>query len=216
MEKLTPLEYGKYYHIYNRGINRQKIFFEERNYHFFLKRYAQYIHPIVDTYAYCLLGNHFHFLVRIKTIEEQLAQQSLTSDNESESIPLQILKTAEVMKPTQQFSNFFNSYAKAINKSYNRTGSLFEKHFGRIQVDSDQYFMYLVTYIHRNPQKHGFVKDYQTYPFSSYHAIRHQKNSRLKVADVLDWFSNVPNFENCHTSWHNEQQIAHLIGNDFD
>ena len=73
MPKRIPLEYGKYYHIYNRGNNRENIFFEDRNYHYFLKLYAKHVEPVADTYAYCLLYNHFHFLVRIKTVEEQEA-----------------------------------------------------------------------------------------------------------------------------------------------
>lgn len=59
------------YHVHNRGNNRENILVEERNYQHFLKLYAKYIEPVGDTYAYCLLGNHFHFLVRIKTMEEQ-------------------------------------------------------------------------------------------------------------------------------------------------
>jgi hypothetical protein len=67
MSKPTPLRYGEYYHIYNRGNNRENVFIEERNYPYFLKLYAKHVEPIADTYAYCLLRNHFHVLVRIKT-----------------------------------------------------------------------------------------------------------------------------------------------------
>jgi putative transposase len=71
MTSPTPLQYGQYYHIYNRGNNRENIFFEERNYRYFLRLYVKYAEPVADTYAYCLLRNHFHFLVRIKTVGEQ-------------------------------------------------------------------------------------------------------------------------------------------------
>ena len=71
MPKPVPLQYGKYYHIFNRGNNRENIFIEERNYRYFLKLCAKHITHVADTYAYCLLRNHFHFLVRIKTMEEQ-------------------------------------------------------------------------------------------------------------------------------------------------
>jgi len=71
MTSPAPLEYGEYYHIYNRGNNREDVFFEERNYRHFLSLYAKYILPNADTYAYCLLRNHFHLLVRILTQEEQ-------------------------------------------------------------------------------------------------------------------------------------------------
>jgi len=71
MSKPIALKYGKYYHIYNRGNNRENVFFEERNYHHFLNLYVKYIELVADTYSYCLLPNHFHLLVRIKTVKEQ-------------------------------------------------------------------------------------------------------------------------------------------------
>ncbi len=71
MTSPTPLQYGQYYHIYNRGNNRENLFYEERNYRYFLKLYARHVQPVVDTFAYCLLHNHFHSLVYIKTEEEQ-------------------------------------------------------------------------------------------------------------------------------------------------
>lgn len=92
------------------------------------------------------MKNHFHFLVRIKTESE--------------------LQTSQVY-PSKNFSNLFNAYAKAINKAYGRTGSLFEERFGRIEVTSDAYFAGLIFYIHFNPQKHGFVKDFREWPWSS-------------------------------------------------
>jgi putative transposase len=67
MPKKTPLEFGAYYHITQRGNNREDIFVEDRNYPYFMKLYTKYIDPIADTFAYCLLKNHVHFLVRIKT-----------------------------------------------------------------------------------------------------------------------------------------------------
>jgi putative transposase len=70
-----PLQHGQFYHVYNRGNNRQNLFIEERNYAYFLKLYARRVEPVTDTYAYCLLPNHFHVLVWIKTPEEQEAYQ---------------------------------------------------------------------------------------------------------------------------------------------
>jgi putative transposase len=66
MKPLSPLQPGLYYHVFNRGNNGEDLFREERNYSFFLKLYGKYITPVADTYAYCLLRNHFHVLLRIK------------------------------------------------------------------------------------------------------------------------------------------------------
>ncbi|MBF8283376.1 MAG: hypothetical protein HW378_2291 [Anaerolineales bacterium] len=70
MSDPIPLHPGQYYHIYNRGNNRENVFREERNYPYFLKLYAKYIEPIAETYAYCLLRNHFHLLVRIREVRQ--------------------------------------------------------------------------------------------------------------------------------------------------
>lgn len=61
-----PLKINQYYHIYNRGNNGQLIFFQERNYSFFLKQYAKYMNPYWNTFAYALLPNHFHLFIQIK------------------------------------------------------------------------------------------------------------------------------------------------------
>ena len=71
----TPLCYDTYYHIYNRGINRENIFIQERNYVHFLNLYGKYIETIAETFAYCLLRNHFHMLVRIKSANEMRAEE---------------------------------------------------------------------------------------------------------------------------------------------
>ena len=114
----------------------------------------------------------------------------------------------------QQFNNLFNSYAKAINKAYNRTGSLFQKRFGRIEVTSDSYFLALINYIHRNPQKHGFVEDFQDYPYSSYQVMLSDKATRLKREEVLAWFAGKERFEQFHGVAADAKPIEHLIVDD--
>ncbi len=69
----APLEFGQYYHIYNRGNNRENLFVEEREYPYCLRLYGKYILPVAQTFAYCLLPNQFHFLIRTYTEEEQEA-----------------------------------------------------------------------------------------------------------------------------------------------
>jgi REP element-mobilizing transposase RayT len=204
-----PLQYGCIYHIYNRGNNHENVFYEERNYHHFLRLYARYVLPVADTYAYCLLRNHFHFLVRIKTTEEQEAYQ------ETQRVQNQTHRV-KVRRPSQQFSNLFNAYAKAINRAYERTGSLFENPFGRVLVSSDTYFCRLITYIHQNPQKHGFVDDLREWPFSSYHAILSSKQTKVARQAVLDWFGGADAFRAAHKRTLDDGQIAPLVPDDFD
>ena len=197
MHDFVPLEYGQYYHIYNRGNNSENIFIEERNYPYFLSLYVKYIEPIADTFAYALLRNHFHLLVRIKDVVDLAGFENLPGLN-----------------PTQQFSNFFNSYAKSINKAYGRTGSLFQKRFGRVPVTSDAHFMALVRYIHFNPQKHGFVSDFWEYLYSSYQAMLSDKATRLKRDVVLEWFGDRAAFVEFHRDLPGLGDLADLVGDD--
>ena len=152
MSKESPLIANHYYHIYNRGNNGENLFIQECNYHYFLKLYIRHIYPIADTYAYCLLRNHFHLLVKMKPDLPGFENlEGLTTYNYS-----------------QHFSNLFNAYTKTINKTYQRSGSLFEKNFKRILINSDSYFTQLICYIHHNPQKHGFTDNFRSYPYPSY------------------------------------------------
>jgi REP element-mobilizing transposase RayT len=195
MQKLAPLVVSQFYHIYDRGINRENIFFEERNYRYFLDLYIKYITPVADTYAYCLLKNHFHLLVQVKETFE-------------------VSETSKVLDPNQQFSNFLNAYAKAINKAYNRTGSLFEGRFGRIPVTTDAYLMTLIHYIHFNPQKHRFVADFRDWPYSSYHTLRSDKTTKLRRAEVIEWFNGRDEFDRFHQQQVDEKRIGALVADD--
>jgi hypothetical protein len=165
--------------------------------------YAKHIEPIADTFAYCLLPNHFHLLVRIKAEEEQ----DLTGT---------LRENLSGLVPSRQFANLFNAYTKAINNAYSRTGALFERPFDRKLVDSDAYFTQLVIYIHQNPQRHGLIADFRDWPYSSYITHLSAQPTRLKREIVLDWFSGPQQLVRQHQGRINESQIAPLIGEDFD
>lgn len=192
------LHFGTIYHIYNRGVNRCNLFNQKANYLYFLKLFTKHVAPITDVYAYCLLPNHFHFLLRIKEVSEILADWP----------------GVHVKEPKQYFSNMFNAYARSFNNRYGRTGSLFQRPFGRIPVTSDAYFLTLITYIHRNPQKHGLVDDFRDWPYSSYDAILHDKPTRLDKTAVLEWFDGRDNYIDMHRTDPDETQIETLIGGD--
>ncbi|MBI5303685.1 MAG: hypothetical protein HY868_16235 [Chloroflexi bacterium] len=198
-----PLVHGGYYHIYNRGNAGENIFREQRNYPYFLTLYAKYIEPVAETFAYCLLRNHFHLLVRIRERETCQVSKDLTG-------------LSKVLNPSQQFSNLFNSYTKSINIACGRTGNLFQRPFGRIRVTNHEYFANLVHYIHVNPQKHGFIDDFREYPYSSYQTFRSAKPTRLNRDVVLEWFGGGDNFKMIHDLPLDTQAIVELIGNDGD
>jgi len=188
MSKTINLEYGKYYHIFNRGVNRTNIFYKSANYYHFLRLYEQYIDPIAETYAYCLLKNHFHLLVRIKNPN-----------------PDRVL-----LPPFRYFSHLFNAYSQAVNKQEKRTGTLFERPFHRLEVDTEEYFRQLITYIHTNPVKHRFTEDYRYYPWSSYWKILSPKKIKLNREQVITWFKNENEFILNHETT-NTFEIAEII-----
>ena len=177
------LEQGKYYHIYNRGNNREDIFKNTENKNYFLRLYQKHLSTLVTTYAYCLLGNHFHFLVKVDS---------------------------DPRKVTQGFSNFFNAYAKAFNKVNKRTGSLFEKNFRRIWVDNESYLKDLILYIHLNPELH-FRADFSDYEFSSYRKILQSDNSILNVEEIIEIFGDRSNFVQVHHNRHYEVNEKFLL-----
>ena len=105
----------------------------------------------------------------------------------------------------------FNAYAKAFNRAYGRTGTLFQRPFGRIRVQSDAHFAVLVAYIHRNPVHHGFVKDLEDWPFSSHRAILSDHPTAVARESVLDWFDGQEGFRTAHQVAVDEHAITPLV-----
>jgi putative transposase len=162
---------------------------------YFLKLYKKHISPIASTYAYCLLGNHFHLLIRIreeKEIYERLEEPKQTHfiNLPEKDIPLFL---------SRRFSHFFNAYTKSINNTYERTGSLFERPFKRIAIEDDNYFTQLIYYIHFNPQKHGIIDDFKNYQYSSYAPLLSDKLTTIEREKVFEWFFGRHGFLNFHS-----------------
>ncbi len=201
MEKKEPILHGNYYHIYNRGNNGIDVFLQNENYYHFLNLYAKYIEPIAETYAWCLLKNHFHLLVRIKE----------KSEINKDELSYSTIEKPKVIDPSRQFSHLFNAYTQAINKRHNRTGSLFETTFERKIVTSERYFQQLIFYIHNNPVHHGFVKQMSLYPWSSYDSILSNKPTKLKRKEVVELFGDKENFIYYHSQQQNLNEINDLI-----
>jgi len=196
MQKPETLQPGNFYHIYNRGINSCNIFTEDRNYGYFLKLYEKYIFQIADTFAWVLMPNHFHFLVKIKNI-----------NNNSDRVlnPVRVIKPNKKTTPSLQFSKLFNAYAQAFNKQEERHGALFERPFKRKLVEDEDYLRDLILYIHNNPVRHGFCEKPEQYPWSSYHSYISEKSTKLQRKSVISWFDDISNFKFVHN------EIADLV-----
>ena len=132
---------GHYYHVYNRGAGKGRMFFTPGNYEYLIKlipRYSQRYGAGVS--AYCLMPNHYHFLLRQET-----------------DVPL------------SKFVNvLFNAYVQALNKQQGRSGALFEGRFRHARVEREEYLLYLCRYIHWNPVKAKLVAKPEDWPYSNY------------------------------------------------
>lgn len=223
MTSPSPLLYDSYYHIYNRGVNRENIFIEERNYDLFLKLLEKHLLPVVDLVAYCMLRNHFHVLVRVKS-EEAIKTLRVCSINNPDTKrecfpneqPDQSVKPLGSSHVSDRFSNFFNAYAKTINKAYGRTGSLFQHPFGRVPITTDKQFWNVIAYIHQNPQKHGFVKDFRDWKYSSYGVILNEKPNGINRQELMKWFGGRENYLSLHNQWVTDAQAKWFAGSGFD
>ena len=192
------LQLETYYHIFNHGNGDDNLFREEKNYDFFLKKYHQHIDPIADTVAWCLMKNHFHLLVKIKSGEEVAPTfpkfETLEKlENQSNFI-------------SKRFANFFSSYTQAFNKVYKRRGSLFLKNFRRKEIPEDGYLRILIRYIHLNPIKHGFTNNLLEWEYSSYDTFT---SNQSKLTTIL--FGDEANYRFVHQqSLHNFSEYERL------
>jgi REP element-mobilizing transposase RayT len=173
-----PLYKGDIYHIYNRGNGNENIFYKHENYIYFLNQYYKFIGNLVDTFAFCLLPNHFHLLVRIK------------------------IDAPEIL--SKAFRNFFISYSMSINKQQGRKGSLFQRGFKRKLIDDEKYFYAAIYYIHSNPVHHKMIQKLNNYKYSSYNILISEKNTRLQREEIFDWFNGKENFIEYHIKKRNK------------
>ena len=137
----VPFACGEYYHIYNRGAGRREIFFEEVNYRYILRQAYKYSRKFqLSIIAYCLLPNHYHYLIR--------------QDGE---IPLSKFP-----------QSVFGGYSRALHYRYDKSGTLFEGRYQAKHVSTDRYLLQLCCYIHANPVLAGLVPHAEDWPYSDF------------------------------------------------
>ena len=186
----VPLLPGRVYHLFNHAVGEELLFRENTNYVYFLNRMKKYFPPVVKIYAYTLMPNHFHFVVKIQ--ERPVLLQCYNKEKEK---PSDEELAAFVM---QQFSNMFNGYAKAYNKRYERRGALFIDYLKRREVLNMNYFKNLICYVHCNAVHHQFCNSPYEWIFSSYAAYFSDQETILDRATVLNSFNGLEDFLNSH------------------
>jgi REP element-mobilizing transposase RayT len=159
---------GQYYHIYNRGAGKGKIFFNDGNYQYLLRLVREgYQKHGATIIAYCLMPNHYHFLLR-----------------QDSDVPLS--KFMQVL---------FNSYVQALNLQQERTGTLFEGRFKHKRVEKWEYLIVLCRYIHLNPVKAGLVTRPEDWVYSNYREWTGMRESEfVDKAFVKDHFASADEY----------------------
>lgn len=188
-----------YYHLYNRGVEKRKIFLDQQDYAVFLSYLKKYLdteseeskpHQLsqeIDLLAFCLMPNHFHLLVK------QHSQTGITK----------LIRAVST------------SYALYFNRKYNRVGTLFQGKYKAVLVTKDSYLLHLSRYIHLNPSD-----NFKTYPYSSYHYYLGYKHAGwVKFKEILMNFRTAQrqNLKDCFSYQsfiedHQENETA-ILGN---
>jgi REP element-mobilizing transposase RayT len=226
----TQFEFDKFYHIYNRGIDKKPIFLNEDNYHFFIRKYQKYIWPVAETVAYCLMGNHFHFIIKIRSLDELAAlpqkperfvlvgangpewkRDATAATDAPDLTTFEKLSNLRGSTPTAepadchsvvypQFKKLFQSYAMAFNKQQNRCGTLFQTPFKRALINSEDYLRDVIRYVHKNPVQHNMVLQIEQWHWSSYNLILQNEFTWLRQSTVMELFGHKMMFINYHSS----------------
>lgn len=188
--RTTPFVNQEFYHLYNRGLEKQLIFTNHRDYSRFIQTLFYYAiqnpkpklslyrqsktfpininKKIVDIVCYCLMPNHFHLLVR---------QQQNNG-------------ISEFMR------RFIHSYTKYRNVKYKRQGPVFQGVFKAVRVKTDEQLLHLSRYIHLNPLVSLLIKDLKLYPWSSYHSyINSNANEPLIKDNILSFFKSASDYK---------------------
>ncbi len=185
-------EKGNLYHIYNQGNNRQKIFFNEKNYHFFIRKIGFYILPYTDILAWCLMPNHFHLMVLVNEIEVNtpgFTQSETRSINDSIGIMLRTY-TRAINKQEGFSGSLFRKETKAecLNNPIKQRPYFLKNNLGtniKISNPENQYPQVCFDYIHQNPVKANLVINEFDWEFSSakdYVGLRNGKLINKEIA----------------------------------
>ncbi len=211
--RTTPFIKNNFYHIYNRGVEKRKIFIDEGDHLRFIQtlQYYQFSGPkprfsthhrfkikdfsnnpkIVEIICYCLMPNHFHLL--LKQVKE---------------------------KGIQEFSSkVLNSYTKYFNTKNRRIGPLLQGQFKAVPVENDEQLLHLSRYIHLNPFVSELSKYRENFPFSSFAEFISSSNNSICVKEyILDFYKNPQDYRSFvknHASYAKDlEKIKHLLIDD--
>ena len=158
------------YHVYNQGNNQQQLFYAEDDYKRFLELYSSYVLPYSDVLAWCLIPNHYHFMLSVKENCVPVMQGNIMLDSVSNG-----------------FRNLSGAYAHEYNKAYHKSGSVFRPKTKSKNLSDDKSFMSYLNcfyYIHQNAWRHGIVSHVSLWKYSSYHFYAGTRKQSICNSDL--------------------------------
>jgi putative transposase len=209
IKTITPILGGNYYHIFNRGTNRQNIFFQPKNYDYFLKLLKDFLGDYVYFLAYSLMPNHFHLVIKVKdeiateTDKDQGDEGTVRSEENGSIIIKDEVEIGKIV--VNQLKRMFITYAMAINNQENRVGNLFDPKYKRLLIENQDYLEYAIFYTHFNPEKHGIVDDFRKYKYCSYSAVAGIGKTSMAREFVFELYGGKEAFLNYHNVLHEER-----------
>lgn len=205
----APFDFEQHYHILFRSIDGIPLFKTENEYFFFLEKWKRFTDPVFSTWAYSMLDNHAHFIIKVKQLEEVLEALNALPTEAKTKIIRQFMKTndASLIGPViqRQINSFMVSYANTYNHIGERKGGLFQRPFRRSIIESEAHLQHAIVYVHANVQRHGLLRDFRTHPHHSYHAILQKDSTFIDAEAVLHFFGGINQFVSNHT-----EQVAYF------
>ena len=185
--KLCP---EKYYHLFSRANGSEKLFKTDENYEFFLSKLQFHVSCVADVLAWCLLPNHFHLLIHVKS--EKFISESYQKIKQKPLIDNELLPDFIM----ERFSNLLNSYTKAFDKVYYRKGALFMDYLRRVEIKDEPQLLATLFYVHKNPVHHNLCHLIEDWKWSSYNGLIN--NRSIHCDEVMKWFSGKEAFIDFH------------------
>ena len=203
----APFYSNCFYHIVCKSIDGLPLFNEPKDYAVFLERFKKFNRGFMDVWAYCLMLNHAHYIVKVKSAAaiESYVSQLLPQEKTKAMVSFLADTNNELLTDAvieRQMNSFLVSYANYVNNKYHRKGGIFQKPFKRIQVSGDSHLQQAIVYVHANAQKHGIVNDFKEYGYSSYNeAINNYTDSE----SMIDFFGGEEKYIQVH-----KEQVAYF------
>lgn len=186
---LESFQEDEYFHVIAKAVGGNVLFRNDENKVYFLNQYFHYLSSYVHTYAFCLLDNHVHWLVKCTKERELKEYLLLLEKDKRKKHQNHFIDGAITFERAveYQWKDFFISYAQAYNNRFHRKGTLFVNPFRRIAIQDEAHLSRLIIYIHANQIKHRLENNIDQCRFTSYHSILSKNSTKLKEKKCLKY-----------------------------